>query len=812
MYIKRFLIWAVTAIILAVPAAYGAEGYLIRVHYDGAPARLADTSFVPYAAYDEYAVGEVSVGYASRLASRGFRFDVIAEDPSRLNIWEVYIPAAALPATADVLLTLSPAHYVVATPPGVDIREGDRARRLAPTAVDFDAIARARPSITFAPQNGVADIVAGVNRNRYERAVLDLVAFETRYSFNRRCKYAADYVEDTFAAAGYDVERDRYFGPHVRLVAAVDADTAWAAGDLGLVAKTTNGGLRWEIVGRVGEENFASMACASADVAWLGAEHGYLSFTKDGGQTWTTREICDGDVNDLFFRDANHGWAVTSDGEVLRTADGGETWEEIADLGYDKWLRGVAFSDGQNGVVCGSYGYLARTTDGGETWSRANSGTDVRLYAVAHRTATEVYAVGEDGTALRSADGGASWVTLDLKTGKYLYDVEFKDSAGVIVGSVGKVWSYAGGGNWQERTAPKYVLFSAAMGSADAVWCGASGGALLHSPDGGASWTDQAANADPDSIYVWDNVWARKRGRGGAEGTVLVCAHYDSISENSSLENPDAFAPGADDNATGTAAVLEFARASDGHDYRRDVIFVCYSGEEEGLYGSSHFAGKMASENEPLIAVLNMDMLGYADKLPEDADVVTNTHSVWIYGYMRHAANMYAGLGVDVTIDGDMLRSDHAPYWGYGYSSVLIIEDWPLVYKYANTSKDLPGNVNFDVATLMTKGVVAAAASLASPTSMPAVSSLAGVEVYPNPYKFAVHDGRVFFADLPPYSRIKFYNVAGEFITEGGNGPEPLWALELEAKVKPIKSSGVYFYVIESPSGERKIGKLAVIR
>jgi Zn-dependent M28 family amino/carboxypeptidase len=350
------------------------------------------------------------------------------------------------------------------------------------------------------------------------------------------------------------------------------------------------------------------------------------------------------------------------------------------------------------------------------------------------------------------------------------------------------------------------------MGSSETVWCGASGGALLHSANGGASWTDQAANADPDSVLVWDNVWARKRGRGGAPGTVLVCAHYDSISELSSIETPDAPAPGADDNATGVAAVLELARACEGRDLRRDVIFVCYSGEEEGLLGSSHFAAKMASADEPLVAVLNMDMLGYADKIPEDADVVANAASVWVYEYMRRAAAAYTTLGVDVTVDDFMRRSDHASYWSFGYSSVLIIEDWELVYKHGNTSKDTLNHINFDVATLMTKGVAATAASLASPTSMPAVSSLDAVEVYPNPYKSSVHGGRVYFANLPPYSRIKLYNVAGEFITEGGNGAEPLWPLELETKAEPIKSSGVYFYVVESAAGEKKIGKLAVIR
>jgi len=810
MYIRKLIISAATAVAATLAGAHGAEGYLIRLQYDGAPARLADTSFVPYAVYDEYAVGEVSVGYASHLAARGFRFDVIAEDPSRSNIWEVNLPAAALPATADVLLTLSPAHYVVATPPGVDIREGDRARRLAPMAADFAAIARSRPSVTFAPQDGVADVVAGVNRNRYARTVTDLVAFETRYSFSPKCKSAADYLENAFEAAGYDVQRDRYFGPHMRLVAAANADAAWAAGDLGLVAKTTNGGGRWEVLGRVGDENYKSMVCASADVAWLGAEHGWLWFTEDGGNTWEAREVGEGDVNGLSFLDRYRGWAATSDGEVLRTVDGGDAWEKTANLG--EWLRGVSFIDGQNGVVCGSYGYLARTTDGGHNWSRVPSGTDVRLEAVAHRTATEVYAVGEGGAALRSTDGGASWAFLDLKTEKYLYDLTFNNMAGVIVGSLGRVWTYSDGGTWRERTAPKYVLHSAAMGSADAIWCGASSGALLYSPDGGASWTDQAVNADPNSIYVWDNVWARKRGRGGAPGSVLVCAHYDSISELSSIEDPDAPAPGADDNATGVAAVLEFARASDGFDYRRDVIFVCYSGEEEGLYGSSHFAGKLASQNEPLLAVLNMDMLGYADKIPEDADVVTNTSSAWIYGYMRRAANMYAGLGVDVTVNGSMRLSDHAPYWALGYSSVLIIEDWPLVYKYGNTSKDVPGNLNFDVATLMTRGVVATAASLASPTTMPQENGIDSIVIYPNPYKPGNREGYIYVTNLPSNSRLTVYTIAGESIVEAKNGPEPTIALGLNAKSGTAVASGVYFIIIETPDGEKAIKKFAILK
>ncbi len=816
MRIRNIVIIACSVFAVAAVPAPGAYDHLIRVYYDGAPSRLANTSFVPYAAYEDYAVGEVSIGYGERLKARGFRFDVIAEDPSQKNIWEVRLPVAALPAAADVLLTIGPSRYIVATPRDVDIVAGDRARRLRPIAVDFEAFAKKPRPVTFEARDEVAEIVAAVNRGRYERTVRDLVAFGTRYSYSFKCKQVADYIEDALSAVNLDVKRDRYFGPELKRVAAVNGDVAWAAGELGVVAKTTDGGKRWQVMTRAGRDELSAVACASADVAWVGGTDGVdgvIWRTQDGGLTWDKQTITEDDITDLYFLDGRRGWAITSYGAIFRTLDGGDNWQRLSIV--SAWLWSVSFGNGNNGLICGAKGYLARTTDGGVTWKRVGAPPKLKLDAVAHRNAAEAYVVGEDGTVLRSADGGATWTPLEIRTGTLLRDVSFSGNYGYIVGGIGGFWRTRDGSSWQKKAAPKYVLYTVAAAPPEVVWCGSGGGALLYSPDGGDSWEDQAGNADPASEFVWDNVWAEQRGRGDVPGTVLVCAHYDSISELSSLEQPDAPAPGADDNATGTAAVLEFARASRNHAYRRDVIYICYSGEEEGLLGSSHFASKMATVGEPLLGVLNMDMLGYADKLPEDADVVTNRRSIWLYEYTRRAVDTYVpNLGVDVTVDDLMRRSDHAPFWAFGYSSILVIEDWPLIYKHGNTSKDTPERLNFDVATTMTRGVVAAAASLASPTSLPAVSSLDAVKVYPNPYKSDKHEGRVYFADLPPYSKINFYNVAGELVYEGANGPEPLWALklELEPKAQTIKSSGVYLYVIEAPSGERKIGKLAVIR
>ncbi len=811
MRIRKIIVLTLSAFAVAAVPSLGAYDHLIRVYYDGDPARLADTSFVPYAAYEDYAIGEVSVGYGERLKAQGYRFDVVAEDPGLKKVWEVGLPVAALPAAADILLTVGPEHYVVATPRDVDIVAGDRARRLRPIAVDFEAFAKKPQPVAFRAQNEVADIVAAVNRGRYEKTVRDLVAFGTRYSYSPMCKQAADYVAAALSALNLDVKRDRYFGPYLTKVAAVNADVAWATGDLGVVARTTNGGGRWHVMARAGTVGINTIACASADSAWLGAADGVIWRTDDGGRTWDEQTITQDDITDLFFLDDQRGWAVTSYGRVYRTLDGGDSWQLTSNVGV--WLWGVSFSGGNNGLVCGANGYLARTTDGGESWTRVGAVTNFKLEAVAHRNAAEAYVVGEDGTVLRSTNGGATWAPLELRTGTLLRDVEFAGDYGYIAGGIGGFWRTGDGSSWQKKAAPKYVLYTVAAAAPEAVWCGAGGGALLYSPDGGDSWEDHAANADPASEFVWDNVWAERPGRGGAPGTVLVCAHYDSISELSKLEEPDAPAPGADDNATGTAAVLEFARASRGHFYHRDVIFVCYSGEEEGLLGSSHFASKMATAGEPLLGVLNMDMLGFKSKSPEDAAVITNGKSAWLAEYARAAVATYvADLYVDAIIDETMVYSDHAPYWALGYPANLVIEDWPLINKNANTSKDTIEKVNFDVATTMTRGVVAAAASLASPTSQPATSSLDAVKVYPNPYKAGIHKGRVYFADLPPHSKVYFYNVAGELVHEGTNGAEPLWALEIERDPAPIKASGVYLYVIETRSGERKTGKLAVIR
>jgi hypothetical protein len=95
---------------------------------------------------------------------------------------------------------------------------------------------------------------------------------------------------------------------------------------------------------------------------------------------------------------------------------------------------------------------------------------------------------------------------------------------------------------------------------------------------------------------------------------LLVAGHYDSVAKGTDGEfhwdQGDLPAPGANDDGSGTAAVLELARALGGESLDATVVFVLFDGEEEGLVGSTLYAARAAKDKEPIEAVLSNDIIG----------------------------------------------------------------------------------------------------------------------------------------------------------------------------------------------------------
>ena len=98
---------------------------------------------------------------------------------------------------------------------------------------------------------------------------------------------------------------------------------------------------------------------------------------------------------------------------------------------------------------------------------------------------------------------------------------------------------------------------------------------------------------------------------------IIVGAHYDSI--NLKDKKPEAPAPGADDDASGTAVVLELARVMSQYRFRKTIVFIAFGGEEIGLVGSTRYATHAKAAKEQIEAVFNNDIVG--------SNVLGRTHS-----------------------------------------------------------------------------------------------------------------------------------------------------------------------------------------
>jgi hypothetical protein len=190
-------------------------------------------------------------------------------------------------------------------------------------------------------------------------------------------------------------------------------------------------------------------------------------------------------------------------------------------------------------------------------------------------------------------------------------------------------------------------------------------------------------------------------------GTLIICAHYDSRGEGW-LDS----APGADDNASGVAVLLEVGRVLRNAAVSPAVTLVFFGGEEDDLIGSRAFARQLSVNGTPLRGVINVDMVGYDEHGPRDIVVFTNPQSTSLALEMSRSVEPFVRLVVDttVTMTGN---SDHAPFWEYGRRAVSIWEGYDHNPHHC-TTEDKPANLSRGFLEEVTRWIVASAVCLGS--------------------------------------------------------------------------------------------------
>ncbi len=229
----------------------------------------------------------------------------------------------------------------------------------------------------------------------------------------------------------------------------------------------------------------------------------------------------------------------------------------------------------------------------------------------------------------------------------------------------------------------------------------------------------------PDS----ENIWAFIKGKEKPEEILVISAHYDHVGiKNGEIYN------GADDDGSGTVALLEIAQAfqkakEDGHGPKRSILFIHMTGEEHGLYGSQFYSENPLFPLENTITDINIDMIGRRD----DQHLNTNNYvyvigsdylSTDLYNVTENANNCFTHLNLDYKYNDKndpnryYYRSDHYNFAKNGIPSVFLFNGTHADYHKATDKID---KIEFDALTKRTQLAFAMAWELANRDKRPVV-------------------------------------------------------------------------------------------
>ena len=245
-----------------------------------------------------------------------------------------------------------------------------------------------------------------------------------------------------------------------------------------------------------------------------------------------------------------------------------------------------------------------------------------------------------------------------------------------------------------------------------------------------------------------DNVIATLSGKIYPNEYVVLGGHYDSWASSD-------FAPGADDNASGTSGVLEVARILSQQKFKRSIIFCAFSAEEYGLAGSDVFVGRCQQQGKNLLGYINMDMIAYHEEgTTMHSDMINPPGAQSLADFYMSVAGIYRPDFIFDQVAVDEGNSDHAPFNNWGYQGIFPFEDDELCSPFIHTTGDIagPSTNSPELARNLIQCGLAAVATLAIPYN------------------------EVGMQEMPETHLVRhlFPNPAGSFVTIKSEGTEPI--------------------------------------
>jgi hypothetical protein len=240
----------------------------------------------------------------------------------------------------------------------------------------------------------------------------------------------------------------------------------------------------------------------------------------------------------------------------------------------------------------------------------------------------------------------------------------------------------------------------------------------------------------PFGGYTGKNIVGRQIGTSDEETVYILDGHYDSVSNG----------PGADDNASAVAGMLEAMRILSPYGFKKSIRYIGFDLEESGLIGSQNYVTNYLSPSETVAGVLNYEMIGYYSDQPNTQSTPVGFGLLFPDAYAELEANEFRGDYINLVINSDasslatayenaaetyvpnlhfitieapsnwsviapdLGRSDHAPFWVANLPAIMLTDGANFRNPYYHTPQDTKDKLNF---TFMHNVVQATIATLA---------------------------------------------------------------------------------------------------
>jgi len=541
----------------------------------------------------------------------------------------------------------------------------------------------------------------------------------TRYTFTNKCDRAAQYLKEQFESFGLTAWYDTFtIHPYpyyiMDIVSTPDGNTAWLGGLYSGIWKSTDAGNSWYFISGTEYYDLWALSAPTPETLYGAGNGGLIIKSTDGGESWfQLSSPTSVSFRGAYFESSQTGWVTGYSGKIIFTTDGGASWTtQTSGTSYN--LYEITFVDDTLGWVVGQNGRILRTTNRGTNWSSQSSGTTGIIFGVDFATPNKGWVCGQNGYLRYTTNAGANWNSVSSGTTQAFYMVTAPDSFHIWVAGLGQTVLHTtdGGTNWSFQSINSYYGDFYEVYFLDSLRGWVTGyDDVLYTTDAGQNWIQQVDDLiTPVNKY---NVVAVLPGQTEPGKECLITAHYDNTSND-----PYNYAPGADDNGSGTAAVLTAAHILKDFEFDYTLKFVGFAGEEQGLLGSEAYAAEAAQRGDTIIGVYNFDMIAYEGN---------NVNIIELHAGTGASSGALADITIGVINDyglaltpqkittGATDRSDHASFWAYGFPAILGIEDFDDFNPAYHTTGDRISIFDLPYFTDFAKAGIASLAVLAQP-------------------------------------------------------------------------------------------------